>query len=50
MCAGVAGALAGACPQNGVHLVPEFTRNDPLVLAGIGLALVDGLADINAVV
>ena len=50
MRAGVAGALAGAFPQYSVHFVPEFARDDPLVLAGVGLAFVDRLTNINAVV
>ena len=33
-----------------MHLVPERLVDDRLVLAGIGRALVDGLADVDPVV
>ena len=41
---------AGAFLQDGMDAVPELLGDDRLVLAGIGGALVDGLAEIDAVV
>ncbi len=47
--AGARGALARAFLQDGVNLVPCFTVDDGVMLAGIALPLVDRLADVGAV-
>ena len=51
VCARVwAARLSRALAEDGVHLVPEGAVDDRLVLAGIGRALVHGLADVDPVV
>ena len=46
----VVGPLPGAFLKDGVDLIPECLVDDGVMLAGVGLALVDGLTAINAVV
>ena len=41
---------ARALFENGVNLIPELAVDDGLVLAGVGDALVHGVADVDAVV
>ena len=51
VCARVRAARCrGLSLQDGVDLVPQGLADDRLVLAGIGGALVDGIADVDAVV
>ena len=50
MGAGAVGAASGVLGQDGMDLVPKQHRDDGLVFAGIALALVDRLADIDPVV
>ena len=44
------GALPRALGEDGVDLVPQRLTDDRFVLAGIGRALVHGLADVDPVV
>ena len=55
----LSGAACALCPgwlrgrarqEDGLNLVPELAADDRLVLAGIGRALVNGIADIDPVV
>ena len=46
----IAGPLARAFGQDGMHLVPEFAGANAPVLAGTAVALVDSLTDKNPVV
>ena len=48
--AGAPGPHSRAPLQGCTHLVPEVAGDDGLMLAGIGRALVDGVADVDAVV
>jgi hypothetical protein len=43
-------ALSWALAQNVVRAIPEDLVDDPLMLARIGYAFVDGFAQVNAVV
>src|SRR5262245_50795532 len=47
--AAVGASFAGAFPDDGVYPVPKPAVDDGFVFAGIGNALVDGLADISTV-
>ena len=48
--AGVVGAEPGALLEDGLDIVPCLLVNQALMLASVACALVDGLADVGAVV
>ncbi len=48
--AGARGAVARACPKDGLDAVPRPAIDDRFVLAGIALALVHRLSDVGAIV
>jgi hypothetical protein len=49
LCPGFAGAAAWPLGHDRMHLVPNLTGDDGLVLTGVSCALVHGITDVDAI-